>query len=72
MTILRDIYCHPEFISGSYYSQRFTKYCQNRFFGRCPQNDKNDLVILSGSEVSVLQSKSTIVHGYVFGFSLSE
>ena len=31
--------CHPEFISGSYYSQRFTKYCQNRFFGRCPQND---------------------------------
>ena len=34
-----DMFCHPEFISGSYYSQGFVKYCQNRFFGRCPQND---------------------------------
>ena len=33
------ICCHPEFISGSYYLHRSAKYCQNRFFGRCPQND---------------------------------
>ena len=30
------ICCHPEFISGSYYSQRSAKYYQNRFFGINP------------------------------------
>ena len=44
--------CHPEFISESYYSQKSVKYCRNRFFGRCPQNDKKWFSHTERSEVS--------------------
>ena len=51
MTVQGDNYCHPEFISGSYYSQGFAKYCRNRFFGLRPQND-----VMSFCQKSLLTS----------------
>ena len=52
MTVQGDMFCHPEFISESYYSQKSVKYCQSRFFGLRPQNDKKFSHTEASDEVS--------------------